>query len=204
MDDDLWIQILAELRLRMTTATFNTWFVGSRLVRLDGDELVIAVQSGFAKDWIENRMMQLVVFVATAVAGRPLRVSFVVAPSFGLTVSSVKPIFPGFEPVRSNYVQMPRQFFEHILVSEPPVVIQFCAAVVAQTYGVILNFHTGERREWWEASQSDISILAGIKSRASVMKAIFLSRSHGYVIRADGVHDYKYRLRRLGEPMDDV
>lgn len=215
MTSDLWSITLPELRLQMTTATFDTWLRGSHQVSLDGDELVISVINDYAADWLQHRLYDVIHRTVTAVSGgHDYKITFRVedvrartsdqpdgAP-LALTPPPAPPVFPGFEPIRANFTQVPRQFFEIVLRSEPPVVTAFVAAVVDQTHGVIINYHTGERREWWEASHEEIGRVAGIKSKASVIKAVAASRANGYVIHGDGHGSFRYRLRRIGEPVD--
>jgi hypothetical protein len=52
----LWRQILSQLQLQMTRGTFETWLKDTRLVTREGSKFVVAVSSGFAKDWLENRL----------------------------------------------------------------------------------------------------------------------------------------------------
>jgi hypothetical protein len=55
-EDMLWSQILAQLQLQLTRATFDVWLKGTRLISRDGPAFTIATQSGFARDWLENRL----------------------------------------------------------------------------------------------------------------------------------------------------
>lgn len=205
---DIWHEILHDLRLQMTSATFDTWLANSHLIEHGDGRLVVAVRNAYAVDWLQHRLYDVVHRVVTAVTGQTHEIVFQVdivsapADSLALRHPPAAPAFPGFEPIRSNFTQMPRQFFEIVLRSEPPVVTAFVAAVVDQTYGIIVNFHTGERREWWEASYPEIGRVCGIKSKASLIKATAMARKNGYILRGHGSNDYRYRLRRIGEPVD--
>jgi hypothetical protein len=53
----LWRQILSQLQLQMPRATFQTLLKDTRLVTREGSKFVVAVSSGFAKDWLENRLL---------------------------------------------------------------------------------------------------------------------------------------------------
>ncbi|MBE2200502.1 MAG: hypothetical protein IAE79_17940 [Anaerolinea sp.] len=211
MNTDIWHDVLHDLRLQMTSATFDTWLANSHLVEHSDGRLVVAVRNAYAVDWLQYRLYDVVNRVVTAVTGQTHEIVFQVdkvedsAPADDLTLRHppAAPVFPGFEPIRSNFTQMPRQFFEVVLRSESPVVTAFVAAVVDQTYGVIINYHTGERREWWEASYPEIGRVCGLNSMASVGKALKTSRANGYVVRSDGTREFRYRLRRIGEPLDD-
>lgn len=212
----LWVAVLGELRQTMTRATFETWLVGSVAMSVGGDDLVVGVTSAYAKDWLENRLIDMVERAVAVFALRRLKVRFVVRPEEvmdrpvlvlgqedgGVSAAASNPVFVGFEPFQANFVQVPRQFFEVVLRGESPVVVAFVAGVIAETVGVIVNFHTSERREWWEASFGEIGRVCGIQSRVSVRKAVRVSRVNGYVVRSRGRVDWRYRLRRLGEPVD--
>ena len=87
--------------------------------------------------------------------------------------------------------------------TDTPSVQSLVAAVIDQTIGVIVNRNTGERREWWEASYPQICRVTGIKSVASVGKAGRIARANGYIVRGQGISNYKYRHRRIGEPVDN-
>ena len=57
---------------------------------------------------------------------------------------------------------MPKQFFEMVLCNGSYVMRVFVGFVIAETYGVIVNLRTKERREWWEASRQEIMRVTGI------------------------------------------
>ncbi len=209
----VWKSTLADLRLQMTGSTFNTWLAQTRLLSVNQDEYTVACHNDYAVDWLQNRLHDTVkrCLVAT-VAGPVKELTFVLDRGSGVEVTGwpedrqiepqVEPAFVGFEPYQANFVQVPKQFFEVVVREAPGVVVAFVAAVIDQTIGVIVNYNTGERREWWETSQPEIGRVAGIKSLASVGKAIRYARKRGYVIRGEGRADFRYRLRRIGEPID--
>jgi len=76
---EIWGRVLAELKLRMTKATFDTWLVQTHLQELTDDKAVIACPNGFAVDWLENRLAGVIKDTLTRVLGREVELSFVVA-----------------------------------------------------------------------------------------------------------------------------
>jgi chromosomal replication initiator protein len=74
----IWSAALGELQLQMTQATFETWLRGSKLLRYDDGTFVIAVKSGYAKDWLENRLLTTVKRTLARLADRTVDVKFVV------------------------------------------------------------------------------------------------------------------------------
>lgn len=73
-----WKASLGELEMQMTRATFNTWLQGTKALACDDDEFVIGVRNDFAKDWLENRLYDLIVRTLSSVVGRRITVRFVV------------------------------------------------------------------------------------------------------------------------------
>ena len=210
---DVWGSTLAELALQMTRATFEQLLSRSSVVDVDGDVLVVGVRTATACDWLNHQLIDIVLRVLREVGGDGLGVRFVVVdnpPSPPVVDGDVKTAvsppsngFGGFEPFRSNFVQTPSQYFEIVLPSGPPSVAAFVGAVIQKTIGDVVNYHTGERREWWGASYVEIGRATGLRSKASVGKAIRLARERGYVVRiVDDVGGMRYRLRRQGEPVD--
>jgi chromosomal replication initiator protein len=64
--------------MQMTRATFNTWLQGTKALACHDDEFVIGVRNDFAKDWLENRLYDVIVRTLSGVVGRPIKVRFVV------------------------------------------------------------------------------------------------------------------------------
>ncbi|MCC6618753.1 MAG: hypothetical protein IT341_06905 [Chloroflexi bacterium] len=53
--EQLWSRVLADLRIQMTTATYNAWLRDTRALSLDGD-LVVEVPTPAHRDWLTNRL----------------------------------------------------------------------------------------------------------------------------------------------------
>ncbi len=76
--DLVWSAALGELQLQMTRATFNTWLRDSKLVRYEDGTFVIGVKSGYAKDWMEHRLLGTIKRTLTRQAGKTVAVKFIV------------------------------------------------------------------------------------------------------------------------------
>jgi chromosomal replication initiation ATPase DnaA len=53
----LWSQVLGQLQLQMARGTFDTWLKDTRLIARKGSKFIIAVGNGYAKEWLENRLL---------------------------------------------------------------------------------------------------------------------------------------------------
>jgi chromosomal replication initiation ATPase DnaA len=76
---DLWRLTLAELRLQMTKATFNTWLVDSRLLATASTPSfwVIVVRNEYARDWLTFRLCPVVERTVVGLVGDEVTICFI-------------------------------------------------------------------------------------------------------------------------------
>jgi chromosomal replication initiator protein len=74
----IWSAALGELQLQMTQATFETWLRDSKLLRYEDGTFVVAVKNGYAKDWLEHRLVATIKRTLARLADRTVDVRFVV------------------------------------------------------------------------------------------------------------------------------
>ena len=74
----VWSAALGELQLQMTQATFDTWLRDSRLLKHEEGTFVIGVKSGYAKDWLESRLLATIKRTLARLTGGSVAVKFVV------------------------------------------------------------------------------------------------------------------------------
>lgn len=56
----LWGKILEQLRLQMPKATYDTWIKETYLLARENDCFTVAVSGEYAKEWLENRLMETI------------------------------------------------------------------------------------------------------------------------------------------------
>jgi chromosomal replication initiator protein len=76
--EQVWSAALGELQLQMTQATFDTWLRDSRLLKHEDGLFVIGVKSGYAKDWLENRLLATIKRTLARLIGKTVDIKFVV------------------------------------------------------------------------------------------------------------------------------
>ncbi len=74
----IWSAALGELQLQMTQATFDTWLHDSRLLKYEDGTFVIGVKNGYAKDWLEHRLLATIKRTLARLTGQTVGVTFVV------------------------------------------------------------------------------------------------------------------------------
>ncbi len=115
----IWSATLGELELQMTSATFDTWLRNARLLRHEDGVFVIGVRSGYAKDWLENRLLGTIKRTLVRLAGRTVGVKFVVwneQPNPPLDLPLINASTPAPVPAPLPAQLNPRYRFEDFVV----------------------------------------------------------------------------------------
>jgi len=76
--EKVWQAALGELQLQMTKATFDTWVKQTHVVAYEDGTFIIGVQNGYAKDWLDNRLMGTVKRTLAGILNRSVEVRFTV------------------------------------------------------------------------------------------------------------------------------
>ncbi len=76
---DLWNAALEALERKFSKPIFEMWIKPIRLVSIAGDEMLLSVQSNFARDWVENRLKGQIADVLAEVFGAVWHLRFIVA-----------------------------------------------------------------------------------------------------------------------------
>lgn len=71
-----WKATLGELELQMTRATFNTWLKGTHLLNYADNTYVIGVRNAYAKDWLENRLLDTILRTLAAIVREQVNIQF--------------------------------------------------------------------------------------------------------------------------------
>jgi len=82
---ELWQSALTALERKFSKPIYEMWIKPLRLVSLTGNELLLAVQNNFARDWVENRLKAQIVEVLTETFGTAFDLQFVVVELPGET-----------------------------------------------------------------------------------------------------------------------
>jgi hypothetical protein len=123
---DVWLDVLADLALQMSRATYNNFFQQTRLVAIEPDELyVVDTRSEPARAWLDQRLRRLVEQSLARRVGEGARLKFIVAEA-GLeaAASPPQPAAPPAAPPEAQLagekgVSLPAQAGP-LAVAEPP------------------------------------------------------------------------------------
>jgi chromosomal replication initiator protein len=81
ISNELWQSALTALERKFSKPIFEMWIKPLRLVSLTGNELLLAVQNNFARDWVENRLKGQIAEVLAEIFGTGMELQFVVVES---------------------------------------------------------------------------------------------------------------------------
>lgn len=76
--NQIWQTALGELQLQLTAATFDTWLRHTQVISAEDGAFVIGVHNGYAKDWLENRLLSMIKRTLTGIVQKSVEVRFVV------------------------------------------------------------------------------------------------------------------------------
>jgi len=83
VSNQLWLSALEALERKFSKPIFEMWVKPIHLVSLAGNELVLSVQSNFARDWVEHRLKAQIAEVLSDVFGATVDLQFTVAEPDG-------------------------------------------------------------------------------------------------------------------------
>jgi hypothetical protein len=75
----VWKAALAELRMQMTQAAFDTWLTGSRVCQVsdDGSTITVTVRDEYAVEWLCARWRTPIERTFCGITGQPAQIEFV-------------------------------------------------------------------------------------------------------------------------------
>ena len=145
--EQVWSAALGELQLQMTQATFDTWLRDSRLLKHEDGLFVVGVKSGYAKDWLENRLLATIKRTLARLIGKTVEIKFVVwdenahqqndVPLLNLPeeILSAVPQMPARRPANLN----PRYVFDNFVVGHCNRLAHAASMAVADDPGGAYN-----------------------------------------------------------------
>ncbi len=57
---ELWNEILETIKKELSPQAYNSWFSQTKVVKLDGNELIISAPGDFCKDWLEKHYTEFI------------------------------------------------------------------------------------------------------------------------------------------------
>jgi len=74
----IWTRALGQLQLQMTRATFEAWLKETALISTEaGNVYVIETKNGFAREWLENRLVTTIQRTLASIVGTDVTLKFV-------------------------------------------------------------------------------------------------------------------------------
>jgi chromosomal replication initiator protein len=145
--EQIWSAALGELQLQMTQATFDTWLRDSGLLKHEDGLFVVGVKSGYAKDWLENRLLATIKRTLARLTGKTVDVKFIVwdenthqqtnVPLLNLPEEALSPIpqMAAHRPANLN----PRYVFDNFVVGHCNRLAHAASMAVADAPGGAYN-----------------------------------------------------------------
>lgn len=201
-----WGQVLAELKLQLTKATYNTWLAQTDLQELAYDKAVIACPNGFVKDWLENRLNKPIKRTLEDVLRREVEVTYVVATAPPAPELEEPPPGPGLyypaysqeytEIIQPDKVYVVSHYFRQVWA--PRLGPTAAALVVELRNRCWLDWRRG-KEPGCEVSYGDLARAIGV-SEATIKRLVSDVRAHkGDLHLFLSVHPTYYYDNALGK-----
>ncbi|HJQ85577.1 MAG TPA: DnaA N-terminal domain-containing protein, partial [Candidatus Binatia bacterium] len=115
MPHTIWLEARQKLRGELLDKDYDTWIEPSRAVRWSAGVLTLEVPSGFARDWLKNRLLPILERAVGEATGEPARVALVV--NRALDVPAATRPLPPRRAERSAAAMPARYTFDNFVVS---------------------------------------------------------------------------------------
>ena len=149
---ELWNAALASLERKYSKPIFEMWLKPIRPIAMSDSEIVLSVQSPFARDWVENRLKRDISDVLTELLGATIALRFVVTPEAPIVASvasptatiDIAPRVPLNEDIRHGNLN-PRYSFDEFVVGNSNRFAHAASQAVAEAPARAYNplFHYG-------------------------------------------------------------
>ncbi|MFT7670739.1 MAG: chromosomal replication initiator protein [Planctomycetota bacterium] len=87
---DVWKELRSSIRKRVQPEQFETWFRRANLDSVGKEELCIAVQNAFSRDWLQTYYRDVIEDAAQKLLSKKLRVEFIVDPELTILQPGVE------------------------------------------------------------------------------------------------------------------
>ncbi|MFN8439577.1 MAG: chromosomal replication initiator protein DnaA [Caldilineaceae bacterium] len=77
---EVWKKALSQLEMQLPASTFNTWVRDSFVQAYEDGEFIICSNNAYARDWLQNRLRQMIKRILSSIVGRQIQVQFTVQP----------------------------------------------------------------------------------------------------------------------------
>jgi chromosomal replication initiator protein len=138
---DLWAAALELLEPRYNRPVFEMWLKPMRLVELTPDEIVLAVNTTFARDWVENRLKSDITSVLRDILGAEIALRVVVDP--GNATESVETAVPARPAAVTEELRVgnlnPRYTFDDFVIGNSNRFAHAASQAVAEAPAMAYN-----------------------------------------------------------------
>ncbi len=172
-NSDLWPQILGQLEIKMTKATFDAW-LRHTTGQLNGNTLTVGVTSTYALDWLEHRLKTTIEQTAFNVAQRKLEIVFNLAqpetnahqPELILS-STYRDLYN--QIIKPDRVFVATQYYRQAWL--PLLGPNLWIIILEMRQRCYWNKSTGEKRANFEATYNELGAATGL-SRNTIWRSL--------------------------------
>ncbi|MBI2462932.1 MAG: chromosomal replication initiator protein DnaA [Candidatus Spechtbacteria bacterium] len=152
--NELWQAALADIELQISPANYITWFRNTSITAKNDGEVIIAVPSGFAKEWLENKYHKHILKAIRTLAPEIKEISYIInARKNPLTQNTRVRLITPQQMQKTNLYELPlerivvnketglnsKYTFDSFIVGSSNVIAHAAAQAIIKQPGTLYN-----------------------------------------------------------------
>ncbi len=81
-EKEIWQAALAQIKLLISPANFNTWFKNTEILEIQNEKVLLSVPNSFIKEWFEQKYHQMILKVLKSLNPQVKEIEYVIGKSY--------------------------------------------------------------------------------------------------------------------------
>jgi chromosomal replication initiator protein len=93
-EKEIWQSALAQIKLLISPANFNTWFKNTEILEIQNDKVLLSVPNSFVKEWFQQKYHQMILKIIRSLNPQIKEIEYVIGKnSFSLLKKQIRKIY---------------------------------------------------------------------------------------------------------------
>jgi chromosomal replication initiator protein len=93
-EKEIWQSALAQIKLLISPANFNTWFKNTEILEIQKDKVLLSVPNSFVKEWFQQKYHQMILKIIRSLNPQIKEIEYVIGKnSFSLLKKQIRKIY---------------------------------------------------------------------------------------------------------------
>jgi chromosomal replication initiator protein len=144
-EKEIWQSALAQIKLLISPANFNTWFKNTEILEIQNDKVLLSVPNSFVKEWFQQKYHQMILKIIRSLNPQIKEIEYVIGKSsISLLKKQIRKIYVSQESLLSFETDEktglnPRYTFSNFVVGSFNELAYAASQAVIEAPGKIYN-----------------------------------------------------------------